>query len=572
VLAAPLFAALALALALAPQAAAAAWAPVTGPTGIIDDIGQVRAPDGTLHVVWKRTTPGASTNDVLHVAISPSGAVGQPSVIASAYATANNPSIVNTPGGGLRVFFGSIQCTNQGCPSGLFTATSSDRGATWSTPSVIATGGSAYGADANAAVLADGTPFETWSGTLGVFVHPGLDPATSVSEFHGAMGAGCCGYYSNLAADRTGHMVLAWDSNATGYLGVWARAVDPATGAPVGSPLQMPGSVTNYGGQPNHAQMLTRVPIVSQNGGFFVAYSGGYPMTSKVLLWGVGSASSVTVIDERSDHNEVSLAADSTGGLWVFWASSVSGAAHVYARRVTSAGFEPVFDMGAPPGAQSIYSIDGEVNPDGHPEALALAGFSNGSAGSYYSRASLVPPPPANGKTVDVTPVSGTVLVKDAGETSFSVLTRGSQLEVGSTVDTTRGTVRLVSAKIGKGAQTADFSGGQFVVRQRKGVNLTTLALTGASKGICPGVATDTARTARAKHRRFRYLGASGTGSFSTSGRYAAATVRGTSWVTEDYCDGTVIRVRRGTVSVRDLVRRATIIVRAGQSYFAKRR
>jgi hypothetical protein len=132
--------------------------------------------------------------------------------------------------------------------------------------------------------------------------------------------------------------------------------------------------------------------------------------------------------------------------------------------------------------------------------------------------------------------------------------------------------VRLVSAKIGKGAQTADFSGGQFVVRQRKGVNLTTLALTGASKGICPGVATDTARTARAKHRRFRYLGASGTGSFSTSGRYAAATVRGTSWVTEDYCDGTVIRVRRGTVSVRDLVRRATIIVRAGQSYFAKRR
>jgi hypothetical protein len=291
-----------------------------------------------------------------------------------------------------------------------------------------------------------------------------------------------------------------------------------------------------------------------------------------VLLWGVGSASSVTVIDERSDHNEVSLAADSTGGLWVFWASSVSGAAHVYARRVTSAGFEPVFDMGAPPGAQSIYSIDGEVNPDGHPEALALAGFSNGSAGSYYSRASLVPPPPANGKTVDVTPVSGTVLVKDAGETSFSVLTRGSQLEVGSTVDTTRGTVRLVSAKIGKGAQTADFSGGQFVVRQRKGVNLTTLALTGASKGICPGVATDTARTARAKHRRFRYLGASGTGSFSTSGRYAAATVRGTSWVTEDYCDGTVIRVRRGTVSVRDLVRRATIIVRAGQSYFAKRR
>jgi hypothetical protein len=291
-----------------------------------------------------------------------------------------------------------------------------------------------------------------------------------------------------------------------------------------------------------------------------------------VLLWGVGSASSLTVVDEPSDHNEVSLAADLTGGLWVFWATSVSGTPHVFARRVSATGFEPTFDMGTPPGAQSIYSVDGDVNPDGHPEALVLAGFANGSHGTYYSRASLVAPPPANGKTVDVTPVSGIVLVKDAGDTTFSVLTRGAQLEVGSTVDATRGTVRLVSAKIGKGGvQTADFAGGAFVVRQRKGTNLTTLALTGGNNGICPGVASDRARIARASHRRFRYLGASGKGNFSTSGRYAAATVRGTSWVTEDYCDGTLIRVRRGTVSVRDLVRRQTIIVRSGRSYFAKR-
>jgi hypothetical protein len=453
----------------------------------------------------------------------------------------------------------------------MFTATSGDGGATWSMPTALFDREAVYGSDMNAAVLTNGTPLETWYGTTGVYVHQGLDPAVPDYEYHRAMGAGCCGYYSNLAADGAGHIVLTWDSNATGYLGVWARAVDPATGAPLGSPLLMPGTVTNYGGQPNSSQMLTRVPIVSQNGGFFVAYSGGYPTTSKVLLWSVGSASSVTVVDVPSDHNEVSLAADSTGGLWVFWATSVSGTPHVFARRASSAGFEPTFDMGTPPGAQSIYSVDGEVNPDGHPEALVLAGFSNNSAGTYYSRASLVPPPPANGKTVDVTRVSGTVLVKDAGDKSFSVLTRGSQLEVGSTVDTTSGTVRLVSAKTGnRGSQTADFAGGEFVVRQRKGTNLTTLALTGGKKGICPGIASDGARTARASHRRFRYLGATGKGSFTTSGRYAAATVRGTSWVTEDYCDGTLIRVRRGTVSVRDLVRRQTIIVHAGRSYFAR--
>jgi hypothetical protein len=55
-----LLAALTLALAaltLAAQAASAGWAPVTGSTGIINDVGKVRAPDGTLHVVWQRTTP-----------------------------------------------------------------------------------------------------------------------------------------------------------------------------------------------------------------------------------------------------------------------------------------------------------------------------------------------------------------------------------------------------------------------------------------------------------------------------------------------------------------------------------
>ena len=562
------------ALALAPHAAAASWAPVTGPTGIINDIGQVRAPNGTLHVVWKRTTPGGTSEDVLHVAISPSGVVGAASVVASAYSGVGNPAIVNAPGGALRVFFGGIQCTTTStCPSGLFTATSGDGGATWSAPTVMLSRDSAYASDMNAAVLSDGTPFETWYGTSGVYVHRGLDPAVPDYEYHYVMGAGCCGYYPNFAADGAGHMLLAWDSNATNFLGVWARAVDPATGAPIGSPLLMPGSVTNYNGQPNHAQGLTRVPVASLNGTFFVAYSGGYPTTSKVLLWPVGSPSSATVVDEPSDHSHVALAADSAGGLWVFWATSTSNGPHVFARRVSAAGFEPTFDMGTPPGAQSIYSVDGAVNPDGHPEALVLAGFSNGSSGTFYSRASLVPPPPANGKTIDVSRVSGTVLVKDAGGTSFSVLTRGSQLEVGSTVDTTLGTVRLVSAKFGKGdSQTADFSGGQFIVRQRKGVNLTRLGLTGGTKGICPGVAVDGARAARAKHRRFRYLNATGKGSFSTSGRYAAATVRGTSWLTEDYCDGTLIRVRRGTVSVRDLVRRKTIIVRAGRSYFAKRR
>lgn len=371
------------------SALAVSWAPVTGSTSIIQEIGKVRSPDGTLHVVWTRNTLGASTQDVLHAAVSASGVVGAPTVIASGFSSASNPAIVDTPGGGLEAFFGGIQCTSPGCPEGLFTATSSDGGRTWTTPASLLDRDSAYASDLGAATLSDGTPFETWFATLGVFVHRGLDPASPDSEYQGAMGAGCCGYYSNFAADGAGHMQLAWDSNATGRLGVWSQAVDPATGAASGSPLLMPGSVTSYNGAPSQAQMLQRTPIVAragQAGQFYVAYPGGYPETTKVLLWHVGSGDSTLIANAPGSHDEVSLAADGTGRLWVFWAHSVSGSPHVFARRVGSAGLEAPIDMGAPAGSESIYKLDGDVSPAGNPEALALIGFANGTHGTYYAR------------------------------------------------------------------------------------------------------------------------------------------------------------------------------------------
>jgi hypothetical protein len=46
--------------------------------------------------------------------------------------------------------------------------------------------------------------------------------------------------------------------------------------------------------------------------------------------------------------------------------------------------------------------------------------------------------------------------------------------------------------------------------------------------------------------------------------------VRGTVWLTEDYCNGTLIRVQEGSVTVRDLVKNRTVVVTAGRSYFAE--
>jgi hypothetical protein len=74
---------------------------------------------------------------------------------------------------------------------------------------------------------------------------------------------------------------------------------------------------------------------------------------------------------------------------------------------------------------------------------------------------------------------------------------------------------------------------------------------------------------AAATRRPVRRLWGKGTGAFRTRGRYAAGTVRGTFWMTEDSCEGTLIRVNAGVVQVSDLPKKKIVNVPAGKSYFA---
>jgi hypothetical protein len=75
----------------------------------------------------------------------------------------------------------------------------------------------------------------------------------------------------------------------------------------------------------------------------------------------------------------------------------------------------------------------------------------------------------------------------------------------------------------------------------------------------------------QAKSKRpVRRVWGSGKGKYRTRGRYASATVRGTQWKTEDRCDGSLITVDEGIVTVRDFGRRADVTLRAGQSYLAE--
>jgi Tol biopolymer transport system component len=175
-------------------------------------------------------------------------------------------------------------------------------------------------------------------------------------------------------------------------------------------------------------------------------------------------------------------------------------------------------------------------------------------------------PPPVAGVSVNVAPVSGTVLVRVRGTNRFVNLARLRNVPVGSELDVTRGRVRLVSAAAKKKTQTGIFYSGRAIVRQpRAKTPVTTLQLSG--RLTCPKRSF-----AAAKPPRTRRLWGNAKGKFKTQGRFATAAVRGTLWLTEDRCDGTLIRVRTGRVEVLDQVRNRRITLRAGQSYLARAR
>jgi hypothetical protein len=175
-------------------------------------------------------------------------------------------------------------------------------------------------------------------------------------------------------------------------------------------------------------------------------------------------------------------------------------------------------------------------------------------------------PPPVAGKTVNAQVKAGQVRFRLPGETAFVELTAPQQLPIGTTFDTTAGRVTLTSAADTEGAtQHAWFYEGTFTLGQTTGSQpITTLALAGAVP------ACTKAGRAAATTRRRRHLWGDGKGRFRTSGRFSSATVRGTHWVVSDRCDGTLTRVVRGSVTVRDRVRHKTVIVRAGGQYLAR--
>jgi hypothetical protein len=176
-------------------------------------------------------------------------------------------------------------------------------------------------------------------------------------------------------------------------------------------------------------------------------------------------------------------------------------------------------------------------------------------------------PDPVVGSTANAEAVKGTVLVKERGSGQFVPLAAADQIPIGSELDTTRGTMRLTTASGAGKTQSGLFQGGLFKLGQSKSRKpVTELKLTGALRCVRRG------GIARAAAGRSRRLFGNARGRFRTRGRNSTATIRGTKWLVKDTCAGTLTKSQKGTVVVRDLVKRKTKILRTGQSYLARAR
>jgi hypothetical protein len=174
----------------------------------------------------------------------------------------------------------------------------------------------------------------------------------------------------------------------------------------------------------------------------------------------------------------------------------------------------------------------------------------------------------------NLTPVSGSVFVKLPGSSTFVALTAAREIPFGTVVNATHGKVTVTTEGPHGGIQTMTFFEGEFELTQdRKGLVVATL--TGGDFSVCPTrrershLARTSSKHASPDHA-VRKLWAEGHGSYSTKGSYAGGAALGTRWLTEDLCDGTLIRVATDRVKVTNLVNHRHVTVTAGHSYLAK--
>lgn len=356
--------------------------------------------------------------------------------------------------------------------------------------------------------------------------------------------------YSSSGTYPVSVTITALDTNQGG-----STVTDSATITPTPTPTPTPTTTTSP------PSVITGAPTVSATGAGFTGSvnPGGLP-TSAFFQYG---------LDPKY-----------TGGGPVLYTNSTP--AEVVGPD-TASHVVSAFVMGLVPNA--LYHV--------RLVATNSAGTSFGGDVTFTTLRAPAPGAPTLGKTFNVSVISGIVLVELHGQ--LVPLTELGQIPTGTLIDALHGTVKLTTAlnggshardaaatgKKGKGktktrTQTGRFGGAIFKISQARNGLATLKLVEGAFSGApsyasCRTHKSADASAARLSSKTLQLLHASAHGKFRTTGRFSAATVRGTKWTIADRCDGTLTHDITDAVAVTDFVHHRTIVLHAGQRYLAKK-
>jgi hypothetical protein len=379
--------------------AAQTWTQVTDDDGKnTDEVAVVRTDDGLLHVLWRQRV-GSNQEQIQHTPVS-DGDVGDTTTASGPWGAAGNPAAVLTQNpDGFRIFFGGLTGTNASA-DGVQSASTTPAATAWTQSGRVSSTTSAVPEGVGAGMRPDDVPAFVYAYSFALGLHYGLDPGTPDVDL--LTGRACCAYFPNLAFSETDDDgYVAWYSNVTGQEGLWVQQIWPNTGSATAAP-----EATVDGKLVAPSQ---RSPIAARaSGGTYYAYCSGYPTCTEVKLWKVGDAAPIDVATGK-DVEDVNLAADPDGRLWVMWEDTSE--ASLFATRTNEDASElgAVVQFDRAPDAQTVWKLQGDATSD---QLDVFASFTTPDALATWHTAVLP------GLTVDTTKAKKRVTfsVSDAGD------------------------------------------------------------------------------------------------------------------------------------------------------------
>ncbi|MEA2459557.1 MAG: hypothetical protein QOC95_2529 [Thermoleophilaceae bacterium] len=189
---------------------------------------------------------------------------------------------------------------------------------------------------------------------------------------------GCCAYHPSLAVQSNGTPWVAWYSSATTNLGLQMAPLDPATGAPAGPTVKVPGSETV-------ANNFERLPMVCfETCRIFYATQPSAGGPTKLASWAPGDAApkSISGVTDLSLNGVIGAVAAGDGtATWVAWQDKGGYRATLGGQNGTGG---KVVRMPAPSGAVDYGQLLGQNRANSTLLLTAVAGPGGGKPGAVW--------------------------------------------------------------------------------------------------------------------------------------------------------------------------------------------